>query len=241
MGWERVAFGNLSQHQLFAASGLLNLMWNVVAAITTNIKFTINNWLQELQQRLVFDVQSFRKLCKKWNQSLAQYKNWTETLTIFLLSEGFNVWWHMEIFPVHSKKSEALRKTSKREFHWCYKQILVVRIRLLICECFFMPESDFIMLVGLLSWFLLQCRTRATKVQRWFPLLTCQQLPNSESTLNSINSSRFFIAANWYAATRSHRTSGTFNLCASLFIREAFARRIFLRRFKRVKINTKNN
>lgn len=115
----------------------------------------------------------------------------------------------MEIFPVHSRKkrqpSQKCRANERRDFHLCYKQILVVKIRLLICERFLC-----------LNWILLRrlgCRSgcggsRCTIGQRRFPANLCEF---------DKSSNRFFIAANWYAELRSTRS--TFNLCASLFIR----------------------
>jgi hypothetical protein len=102
------------------------------------------------------------------------------------------------------------------------------KIRLLICECFFMPDLDFIVsLVGLV---------RAGSVSLSLP----------DSPPNSINSPTDFLLPS-IDMQKSETPSNplTFNLSASLFIRELLVRfalgEIFLRHFERVRINTKNN
>jgi hypothetical protein len=97
------------------------------------------------------------------------------------------------------------------------------KIRLLICECFFMPDSDFIMLVvGLASVNWLETEAEQQRTLPQLPL----SLPDSPP--NSINSPTDFLLPS-IDMQKSEIPSNplTFNLFASLFIRELVSCRFF--------------
>lgn len=152
-GWEGslgVKRQNLSQHQLFAASGLLNLMWVELLSqhITTNIKFTINNWQQHGLQISNFDVRS--RSSKKASKSIVGVpmsqclwanrvgEPWHSIKKNQRRDLMFGDIWRFFLCTAEKKRqpSQKCRANERRDFHLCYKQILVVKIRLLICERF---------------------------------------------------------------------------------------------------------
>ena len=103
--------------------------------------------------------------------------------------------------------------TAKNEISFVLQADLGAKIRLLICECFFMPELDFIMLVGLLD------ENSGEELLIKIPQIVQRCLP--ESSLNSINSrTDFLLPSIDMQKTETASNPHTFNLCASLFIRD---------------------